>query len=291
MKLVPGLKAFLYTNTASVSSTDELIDSLIAVLPIVLAVARHAWVSLPEDDTCECSRTTIQRQFYENFNVQTVTLLGALETFDIDSTRGAAGQLDNALLKVHDALENSCTSWTSAAGIKACRLAGVERCQNESYSKLRALGRLQPHGCEVSDATARNLAGLIHLCSSKAERRRRMLSSINKAFSVLENLQLFDKEAEYHCPVRFSDYPFKHVRRLSTTLFSAIEKCWRCNCNVPLHLERAMKLNLTHHQHFDTERRYDRSFSQKQALFRIMFPTSLENPQWRDTDVAVRDIE
>lgn len=291
MSLVSGLKALIYTTTVPAPTTTELIDSLTAVLPILLAVAQLAWVDLPDYEETESSKTTIKRQFYQNFLVQAVTLLGALKTFDIDSSGGPGSQLDNALRKVNDALESSCASWTSTDGEKACVLAGAEHRADDPYPKLYAIARLHPDEGDVSDALARKIAPLIQLCSSKADKRGRILSAINVAFTVLQNVQSFDKETVYHCPVRFADYPFKHIRQHSATIFCAIDKCWSCHCDTSLHKIRAMKLNLTHHQHFETAPRYGCSFSQKQALFRIMFPTSLEIPDWQATDIAVRDVE
>lgn len=291
MSLVASLKAIIYTQPAAVPKTDELVYSLTAALSVVVTVAQLTWADLPDYDEEEINKTTIKRQFYQNFIVQAVTLLGALKTFDLESLSGPTPQLDNALLKVHDSLESTCASWTNADGVKACDAVGVERRATDLYPKVYALGRLQPDEGEVSDNIARYVARLIHICSSNAEKRSKILSSIGVAFSALQKTSSFDDNAVHHCPLRFTDYPFKHVRQLSATLFGAIENCWRCHCNTPLHLSRAMKLNLTHYQHFETAPRYGHNISQKTVLFRIMFPTSLEIPDWQATDVAVRDIE
>ncbi|CEJ88375.1 hypothetical protein VHEMI04702 [[Torrubiella] hemipterigena] len=291
MSLVASLKAYIYTQPAAVPKTDKLVYSLTAALSVVVTVAQLTWADLPDYDEAESNKTTIKRQFYQNFIVQAVTLLGALKTFDLESVSGPNPQLDNALLKVHDSLENTCASWTNADGVKACDAVGVKRRATDLYPKVYALGRLQPDEGEVSDKIARYVARLIHICSSNAEKRSKILSSIDVAFNALQKTSSFDDNAVHHCPLRFTDYPFKHVRQLSATLFGAIEKCWRCPCNTPLHLSRAMKLNLTHYQHFETAPRYGHTISPKTVLFRIMFPTSLAIPHWQATDVAVRDID
>lgn len=290
MDLIPGIKTLFFADVVPSCSTDDLFQLLRDTLPTFVAIAKFNGDLIPDRFEDESPEIAATRKFYQNYYVKSEILSASLSVFDIDLIPPTAAELSQALTHVLEDLEHALSPLDKPKTLGVCQKLDLRFESNESHPRIRALLRILPEEGEISETNLWLLSQNVRLFSKRAKNRGDMLHHLTIAFDALDRVQ--PEELMYSkCPLRFSDYPVKHVRKFSKILFGALETGWHCDCNTHLHLKRAMKINLTHHQRFETAPVYGCTPSQRKALFRILFPTSLGVPHWQDTDIAVREIE
>lgn len=290
MDLIPGFKGLFYAEVAPSCTIDDLFPLLRHTLPTFVAIAKSDGDAIPDRCENEPPEITAARTFYQNYYVKSEILSAALAVCDIDSIPSTSDELYKALSDTLDDLEHALSPLQKTKAADACRKLDLRYQVNEPYPRLRALLRILPEEGDLPETDTWVLCQHVRLFSKRAKNRGDMLQHLTFAFDALDRMRP-EELVHSQCPLRFSDYPVKHVRKFSKILFGALETGWQCNCNSRLHLKRAMKINLTHHQRFETAPVYGAALSQRKALFRILFPTSLGVPAWQDTDIAVREVE
>jgi hypothetical protein len=278
-------------RVAPTSDTGDIYDLLIAVLPTFIALADDNIPKWPEAS----ESGTAMLNFYLHFKVKMFNLHAVLCIWDptewVQRLSVDEDEVRNNLIRVLDELESRFLSWKSKAAGSACRRLGLERRKDETYSKLRALRRILPEDDKISEELVSILTAIIRIDNKSAEKRERLLRNLDEAFSFFYSLQPVGAESDLSCPIRFSDYPLKHLWKLTERLFDVIQKNWRCQCSSsPSHVSRKTRLNLTHHQRFETAPTKGQVIPNSRALFRILFPTTNAlNAEWQDTEIAVNN--
>lgn len=275
--------------TAEELTVEKLTDLLAAVLPTFIAIARDRLNSLPDEDECKSKSTASARDLHCRFQQGAENLRAQLRTSDLDSVCTPLDELKPVLLRVLFSLENSFTSWSKPKYAALCGKLGMERNDAELFPKLHALLRVLPDDDEVDGSMLVLLEQVVRPYSSRDARWENIIYDFYLAFDLLDEIQPHDSYALSPCPRHFSYYPVKDVWKFSKTLFSVLEKCWECKCNTHQHLNRAMKLNLTQHQRFETAPVNGKLLPQRKAQFRIMFPTKSGSLRWQDADIAVTE--
>lgn len=298
MNIIPGAAGSFLKNIrllprpSDPDATNKLLRLLTRVLPAFASVAMFEndggciWSDL---DDKEDKRSSETRQFLQDFNIKVTQLYLAIECFDADLPSNTA-DLDFVLLRVVDMLERSFVP-TSAEAELHCRVLGLEKNPSENFPKLSALSRVLPeNGAMLYDEEKIvALSHILSLQSGSLSKYGKKLLVLDDAFSMLHQMQQ-SVHSLSDCPLRVRDYPAYYLHEASETLFSVLQKRWRCVCDSPLHLNRPLKLNLTQHQRFDMEPRRDCKLPPvDQTQFRLLFPTSLGALQWQHADVAIKN--
>ncbi|KAI1453627.1 subtilase [Annulohypoxylon moriforme] len=201
-------------------------------------------------------------------------------------------EVRNNLLGVLSELESRFLSWKSYEVGLACKRIGLERRkENETFPKLRALRRILPEDYSPDEKFVDALTIIIRIDNKRVDKRERLLQNLDRALGFFFSFQPFGADFDSSCPIRFSDYPWKHLWKLTKTLFNVIEKNWACQCSIsPSHANRKTRLNLTHHQRFETAPTPGQVLSNSKALFRILFPTAnSRETEWQDTEISVKN--
>ncbi|KAI0881978.1 subtilase [Annulohypoxylon maeteangense] len=284
------LSAFRF-QAAPAYDTEDLYDLLVAVLPTFAALADNVLKQL------EASNSDLTTQtFHLHFKAKMVNLYAVLFTWDptehVQRLSADEDEVRNNLLGVLSELESRFLSWKSNDIGLACKRMGLERKkEDETYLKLRALRRILPEDCNPDEKLVGTLTTIIRIDNKRADKRERLLQTLDRAFGFFFSLQPFGTESDSSCPIRFSDYPWKHLWKLTKTLFNVVEKNWSCQCSIsPYHADRKARLNLTHYQRFETAPTPGQVLSNSKALFRVLFPTAnSRDTEWQDTEISVKN--
>ncbi|KAI1739866.1 subtilase [Xylaria scruposa] len=263
---------------------ENIYHLLIAVLPTFIALA---------EDTGKDDETGFCLDFRSKlFNLHAVlhfwnpTELVQRLSKDEDEVR-------NNLLRVLDELESRFLSWKSIEAALAGKRLGLGCKKDETYPKLRTLRGIlgQREDCEELMST---LTNIIRIYNKNVKKRQQLLKNLDQACNFFYSLLPAEAESDSSCPMRFSDYPMKHLRELTKILFNVIQKNWLCQRpSCPSHNGRKTRLNLTHHQHFGIAPTQKYTIPDNRATFRILFPTNSDEAEWQDTEIAIKhqDLE
>ncbi|RFN50789.1 subtilisin-like protease [Fusarium flagelliforme] len=271
--------------TAPNCETEDVCELLRTILPIFDVIVERARHGLSDGSEVEI--------FYLDFNVRVIGLLAVLVKWDpagtVQRLPAEELKLKTNLMRVLDELENVFVSQKGQDAEPAYKRLGFDRRQTETYPKLRALKRVLPHDDEVDEQFFSDVNCIIRVYRKSPEKRTRMLNNLQQALDFLYSTQPFAFEADPTCPIRFSDYPLKHVRKLATTLFDVVQKNWSCQCRSTSLVSRNTRLNLTQYQRFETFHHSEQVFINRDTRFRVLFPTTSSAADWQDTEITVTE--
>lgn len=283
-----GLAAAFQPVSECTSSADEALRLLTAVLPTFIAIAKSVADDLPDRCPGEAPEITETRDFYHEYYTKAVNVEAGLRINDVEGAVSWPVKTIRIFRQLLEDMNGAFLSPKNPEITEIYRQLGFEYRKQEEYGKLRALFRILPEDDKLNEASLALLSRTIRLQSKRTADRAKILGYFDRAFDILTPMDAVSDENPA-CPRHFSRYPVKHVCKVSKTLFNVLEKSWNCNCYSDFHLKRAMKLNLTQHQCFETARPQGYNQVQQNVLFRIMFPTKHIKPRWQDADIAVRE--
>ncbi|KAI5925584.1 subtilase [Camillea tinctor] len=280
MKFLPTL-----FRAAPAHDRDTIYDLLIAVLPAFTALATRQ----KELERSGSDKTLYN--FYLNFEAKSYILNDVLSHWELieraQKLPADNEELRSNLLRVLDELESCFLSRKKVSKAYNELKFKIER---ENYPKLCALRRILPEDdhCEEFAST---LTNIIRIDSKRPDKRENLLYILDQAFAFICSLGPIGPESDPACQIRFWDYPLKHLWEINKTLFNVIQKSWFCQCTTnKAHVDRKARLNLTHHQRFQTTRTKEQDISNSGTLLRILFPTnSPSKTEWQDIEIAVKD--
>ncbi|KAJ4190525.1 hypothetical protein NW767_011353 [Fusarium falciforme] len=277
--------------TAPDCETGDICALLRAVLPTFIAIAERTRNNLPDSSGTDETRT-----FYLLFNTNVFNLYAVLVQWDPTETvqrlPADEAKIKRNLMRILDELENVFVSQKGEEAGRAFERLGFKRRQGETYPKLRALKRTLPQDNPLNEDLLNDVDYIMRINKKSAEKRERLLRNLGQALDFFYNIQPFTSESDSSCPIRFSDYPLKHVRKLAKTLFGVVQTNWCCQCRSSAsHVGRKTRLNLTQHQRFETVPTGGQVLSNSETRFRILFPTSSHNLEWQDTEITVTELE
>lgn len=302
MDWILGLKPGI--STIPECDTEDIFALLVAVLPVFTAVATKNSQDLLE---ASCPGNQLGG-FYASFRAVTHILYVNLVRWDpadfVERFSDEGDQVKRNLARVLDELENRFLSAKGVETARALKCLGFTRAQEETYPKLRALRRTLPeddalaeggygYGYGYGGDYLDNVDRIMRIHNSSGKKRDQLLANLVKAYEYFVELQSLDEAFNSHspCPVVYLDYPLKHVRSLTTTLFQVLQENWNCQCGSAFHVNRKTRFNLTQHQRFETTPTRRQNSSTSEACFRILFPTSSQELEWQDADVSVNSRE
>ncbi|KAL7929060.1 subtilisin-like protein [Trichoderma chlorosporum] len=130
------------------------------------------------------------------------------------------------------------------------------------------------------------LKAIICVFFKSMKKREKLLENLSQAHSFFFRL-CYPTKSNSVCLIDFSSYPFKHLRRVTKTLFKVLNSNWSCQCECnPLHTDRKTRLSLT--QYRRSEMAPSRGqLPSKMAQFQVLFPTHSLNLQWQDMEISV----
>ncbi|RSL81916.1 hypothetical protein CEP51_005512 [Fusarium floridanum] len=269
--------------------TDDVYALLKAVLPTFIARAERT-----RNSPTDASGSDEALAFCLHFNTKVFNLWAVLVQWDPTETvqrlSAEEAKVKRNLMRVLDELENLFVSQKGEEAGRAFEHLGFKRRQSETYPKLRALRRTLPKGETLDEDFLKDVDHIMRISKKGAEKRERLLRNLGQALDFFYNIQPFTTESDTSCPIRFSDYPLRHVRKLSKTLFCVVQTNWCCQClSSASHVSRKTRLNLTQHQRFKTTTTGGQVLSNSEIRFRILFPTNSHNLEWQDTEIAVTE--
>ncbi|KAF4463389.1 subtilase [Fusarium albosuccineum] len=273
-----------------VFDTRDIYDLLITGLSTFYDLADYIWRQLDDAE----DGTEIQ-DFYLHFRAKVFNLKAVLVVWDpLETVQGLStdeNEVQKNILSILNELEARFWSWKGREACLACRRLQLERRNDETYPKLRALRRILPEDGNLDDSVMRDLSVIIRIDNKRADRREMLLRNLDQTLGFFYNLQPAPTESESSCPKRFSDYPLKNVWDLTRTLFKTLQRNWFCQCpNNPAHIDRKTRMNLTRHQRFDTSPRHGELLLNSQVDFRMFFPIGARALQWQDTKISVNEL-
>lgn len=283
--------AFRPGATAPDCDTDDIYTLLRTVLPTFISIAERTRNNLPDDSSSDKTQT-----FYLHFLTKVYNLHAVLVQWDptetVESFSPDEVKVQRNLMRVLDELENVFVSHKGAEAGRAFERLRFERRQGESYPKLRALRRALPGDNVLDENFLNDVDYIMRINKKSTEKRERLLRNLGQALDFFYNTQPFTTQSDSSCPIRFSDYPLRHIRKLAKTLFGVVQTNWCCQCPVnESHVSRKTRLNLTQHQRFETTPVGGQVFLNSETRFRILFPTNSRNLEWQDTEIAVTERE
>ncbi|KAI1052605.1 hypothetical protein LB507_009828, partial [Fusarium sp. FIESC RH6] len=269
--------------------TGDICALLRAILPVFDAIAERTRHSIPDSENTE--ETQI---FYTFFNASIYSLLAVLVKWDpaetVQRLPADESNLRKTLMRVLDELENVFVSQKGEEARRAFERLDFQRRPAETYPKLRALRRVLPHDDTMGESFLKDVECIIRIYKKSSEKRARMLGNLQRALDFLYNTQPFTLESDPSCPIRFSDYPRRHVQKLAKTLFDVLQRSWSCQCcSSTSHVGRKTRLNLTQHQRFETVPAAGQILCSADAHFRLLFPTTSHTIDWQDTEIIVTE--
>lgn len=289
----------MWFSSTTICSIEDIYDLLVAVLPIFIALAEINHSLLETTENSEALKNFYTQFIAGAFNLHSALhTWGPFETLQKLSILKYEKEARNELSRVLCELETRFLSWNGEKA-KVCRSLGLER-KDKTYPKLRALRRILSEEDSLDEDSVNALTAIIRIDNKSSSKRNQLLHSLQSASSFLYDLQPYSIENSSSCTIRFTDYPFQHVKGFTTMLFEVLSKNWPCRCPgnshlsqcpVASHISRKTRLNLTQHQRFEIVPRYGQKFSRSKALFRILFPTGLRHIEWQDTDIIIHDKE
>ncbi|KAF5005982.1 hypothetical protein FDECE_7608 [Fusarium decemcellulare] len=283
------ISKLVFGSGTTACDTEDTYNLLIAVLPAFYDLADRIWRRLDDaGDDIEI------QDFYLHFRAKIFNLKAVLVVWDpseiVQDLLADVNEFQKNLLRILGSLETRFLSWKGNEVRLACERLKLERKKDETYSKLRALGRILPEDGNLDEDFMRNLAVIIRIDNKRADKRVQLLQNLDQALGFLYNIPPSPAEVESSCLKRFSDYPSKHVRKFTNALFAAIQRNSSCQCPTNRsQVDRKTRLNLTRHQRFDTAPSYGEVIPNTQVDFRILFPISSRAPEWQDTRISVNN--
>lgn len=275
-------------------NTEDIYNLVVAVLPTFTAIAERTRNTFPDPSESEPSTITATRDFYNLFNAHIFNLNAVLVVWDPTEIDFGSSEEESTvqknLIRILDELESRFLSWKSEEAGSACRRLGLQRREDRTYPKLRALKRILPEDGNLSEAFLNDLDRIVRISNGRTSKREKLLQNLQQALDFFYDLQPFTVDSDSPCPIRFSNYPLRHVRKLARTLFDVLERNWRCQCSPP-HVSRRTRLSLTQYQRFEMAPTHEQADHDSKATFRILFPTSSRNLEWQDTEIAIKNRE
>ncbi|KAJ4315293.1 hypothetical protein N0V84_008449 [Fusarium piperis] len=279
-----GLKAIAASNCVEHIRSEDMYELLVAVLPTFNAIAERACSDVSDPQ----SRT---HTFYIHFYEKIFSLQAFFQKWDpTEIAQGISAdevEVKRNLVRVLDELENRFVSKKGREAGPAFQRLGFER-RDEAYPKLQALKRILPDDGTLSEDFFADVNSIIRIDNKSSEKRESLLQNLSKALHFFYGMLPSTRESGSPCPLRFEDYPLKHVWKLTKKLFDVVQRNWCCQCSS--HAKREARLNLTQCQRFETALVRGQVISSSEARFRILFPiTSLDAVLWQDTEIAVKN--
>ncbi|KAM0547324.1 hypothetical protein ACHAPJ_010460 [Fusarium lateritium] len=272
-------------DTAPDCDTDDAYALVVAVLPVFIAIAER---SLADRYNSEPSTETFYSRFYLTVSNLNAVLVIWDPTETVQELSTTELEVKGNLMRVLKELESRFLSQNDDEAGPAFRRLGFQCRKNEIYPKLRALRRATPENGSQDETFLMDVDHIMRLHNKSPEKQGKVLRHLGEALDFFLDLNSFTESSISQCPIRFSDYPMKHVRKLTKTLFDVVRMNWRCQCpGDEFHNGRKTRLNLTQNQRFDTTRTYGQVFSNYETRFRVFFPTSSRDLEWQDTEIAV----
>ena len=277
-------------GAAPACDTENLHNLLVAVLPTFVDLAETTWNRLDVS-----LGSTTMTDFYLNLKVKMFSLHAFLDVWDpteqVQRLSADENEVQKNLMRILKELESRFLSWKDNKVESAARRLGLKRRNDESYPKLRALKRILPEDGNNPEELVIVLTTIVRLDNRRADKREQFLQSLDQALGFFHSLHPMGEDLHSPCPIRFENYPLKHMWKLSKMLFDVIQKSWFCRCNSsPAHASRRTRLNLTYHQRFETSPPKGQLIPKNKALFRILFPIgNSRDAEWQDTEIAVRE--
>lgn len=267
-----------------VLSEREVLRRLLHILPAFTSLAKWDMDDLGRADAVENKDFRTRHDFYNILYPKLSSIQAALTILDPDLTEITP----NTLLAVLDEFEKSFLSWKKETDSIYKHLE-FQRHRDDRHPKLKAMQAILPENkFEIDSQVLGSLRGIIRLYHKKAEDRDSVISALDQAFNYLMSMQPRG-QSETNCPLRFSDYPVKHMRKFSRGLIVVLQERWKCTCGSPCHRRRVLKLDLTQYQRFETGPCRELTVMQDKARFRVMFPTGTGALHWKGADISVRD--
>ncbi|RSL95714.1 hypothetical protein CDV31_013772 [Fusarium ambrosium] len=272
--------------TTPACDTDDICALLKAVLPTFIAIAQRR---LPDASVADEIQTFYLLFYNQVFNLD-VVLVQWDPTETVQRLPADEEKVSRNLMRILDELENVFVSRKGEAAGLAFQSLGFKREQGETYPKLRALKRILLQNNAMNESFLNDVDHIMRIHKKSAEKRESLLRNLGQALQFFYNLQPFTSESDLPCPIRFQNYPLKHVRRLANTLFDVVKTNWCCQCpGSASHVSRNTRLNLTQHQRFDTTPARGQVFANSEIRFRLLFPTNSRNIEWQDTEISVTE--
>ncbi|KAI1173274.1 subtilase [Nemania sp. FL0916] len=272
------------------SDIGHLYNILIAILPAFVALADHRLKEIPERD-CK------MLEFYLDFKTKIFNLYAIFCIWDLTEWVPDDPEDRYEIQEKLDRFLYELESRFLSRQVKVVNVAWadlkLEYKDNEKYPKANALVRILPDNDRISEDLVIGLARIIRVESVSSTKREKFLETLHVELVFFDNLLPAEAEPNPICPIKFSDYPSSHLRKLASTLFDVIQKNWQCQCHSgKFSVGRKTRWNLTEHQQFETAPAIgqDTSKSSKtSAIFRILFPVgnSPYKIEWQDTDISV----
>ncbi|KAI0446279.1 subtilase [Xylaria telfairii] len=283
----------IWPAAAPAGDLENIYHLLIAVLPTFFDLAGYMRKHLE----ARVGSTQMQ-DFYLHFMSKVFNLHAVLCVWDptelVQKLSTDEVEVQKNLIRVLHKLESRFLSWKSTEGISACKRLGLEHRNDDSYPKLRALRAAILRDYDKQDKITEEFVGglvaIIRIHNRNVNKQEQLLQVLDQAIDFFHNLLPAGVEVDSSCPIRFTDYPMKHLWKLTTTLFNVIQKNWHCQClSSTSHVGRQTRLNLTHHQRFEMAPTKGQVISSNGALFRILFPTTnSHDDEWQDTEIAIK---
>ncbi|KAK2032675.1 subtilase [Colletotrichum zoysiae] len=281
------LSVWGFGATSPVCDVDDIYALLVSVLPTFIAIADRTLNTLPDEDPF-----TETRKFYIRFKTVVFNLDAVLVLWDpvepIQKLSTNEADFKKNLMRVLDELENRFVSQSGEEAGTAFRRIGFQRNNDETYPKLRALRRTLPVDNPPSEHFLTDVSCVMRIKNKSVNKQEKLLENIGQALQFFYDLLPLTTDFDSPCPLRFSDYPLKHMRKLTETLFDVVQRNWCCQCpSSTFHVSRKTRLNLTQHQRFEIVPARGQVLSISEARFRVLFPTSSWDLEWQDTEIAV----
>lgn len=249
-----GLKA-----ASETFSNDDLHALLVAVLPTFISVAERRRDGL--SDPANADTFTNKERFYLHFNTVAYNLNAFLTQWEPNESIRKLSEEENEIkkhmMKILGELEHCFISQKVEKAGRAFKCLGLERRDSEKYMypKLRALARILPEDETFDENFLGHVDCIIRIDHKAPEKQDKLLQIFGHALDFFYKLLPDTSQSDSQCPLRLSDYPMKHVRKLATALFEVLQSNWHCQCpGGSSHVNRKTRLNLTQNQRFGTTR-------------------------------------
>ncbi|KAH6697366.1 hypothetical protein F5X68DRAFT_226745 [Plectosphaerella plurivora] len=178
--------------------------------------------------------------------------------------------------------------WANPSGISA-----------ESYPKLRVLQK-SLHvsglmGSSLPDKIAlEKIINVVQIASKDPVKRQKTLNGLTQAADFFSDPAFINPDSHEDCPLRFEDYPYRHVREVASSTYDVLVQKWSCRtrlgCTIRSHAVPSVQLSLTAYRGFGlTPPPGKRKTSVPQTNFRLLFPTGRAPVAWQNSKISVRN--
>lgn len=288
---------------APAADTDDLSALLRAVLPTFVTIVERTRDSLPEPEAPSSEGSlhiddplTKQRDFYLHLTTDVGNLQVILDQWDpteiVQSMLADEAEMNKYLGGILFELESRFLSRKADNAGAAYKRLGIEQRAGETYWRLRALRRILPDNDKLGEDSLKDVGRIVRMDNKSSGKQKKLLGTLREAWDFFYNLQPFREESDSPCPIRFVHYPLRHLSSLTKTLFDVVQTNWCCQCpSNTSHISRKTRLSLTQHQRFETAPVGGRPPPNREARFRILFPTTSRDLEWQDTEIKVSTRE